>query len=380
MGSAYTARDIQVLEGIEAVRKRPGMYIGGTGINGLHHLLWEIVDNSADEAMNGHATTVTVTLHKSGDSVTVDDNGRGIPVGMHPTQKRSALEVILTTLHAGGKFDGNNYSSSGGLHGVGSSAVNALSSRLEARIRRGGKEWYQEYRKGRPKEPVAEVGPARGSGTRISFRPDPTIFDDIQFDPERIRRQLEIKSYLLKGVRFVFRDQVNKESYELQHDGGVADYLDAELRTNQIHRAHDSSFLLEKDNGVFVDLALAWTDATREKVLSYVNGIPTQDGGTHEQGLRDAMLKALRSFIESHELAPKNLSLTSDDLREGITAILSLRVREPQFQGQTKNRLNNPEVRGAVDSAVRPVLEQWLHHNRSQGELVLQLLSVMWSV
>jgi DNA gyrase subunit B/topoisomerase-4 subunit B len=370
--SSYGAADIQVLEGIDAVRKRPGMYIGGTGLDGLHHLLWEIVDNAADEVMNGHATSVGVTLHKSGDTLTVDDNGRGIPVGMHPKMKKSALEVILTTLHAGGKFDGSNYSSSGGLHGVGSSAVNALSSKLEARIRREGKEWVQHYRRGRPRAPVEAVGPARGTGTRITFTPDKSIFEDTTYDPERIRTRLEVKSYLHKGVRFVFRDQVNKVTHELRHDGGVIDYLDALVLMHEVRPVLEAPFTLEKANGIQIDLALTWTDAPRERVRSFVNGIPTRDGGTHEQGLKDALIKALRSFIDAHALAPRGMTLTAEDLREGLIAVLSLRVPEPQFQGQTKNRLNNPDVRGAVDSSVRAVLEQWLHDHRSQGEALVE--------
>jgi len=369
---AYTARDITVLEGIEAVRKRPGMYIGGTGADGLHHLLWEIVDNAADEALNGHASSVVVTLHKDGETVSVDDNGRGIPVDEHPTQKRSALEVILTTLHAGGKFGDGNYETSGGLHGVGSSAVNALSSRLEARIRRDGREWVQEYRKGRPKGPVEDAGPARGTGTKITFRPDPTIFEEVGFDADRILQQLEIKSYLLKGVRFVFRDQLNKTSHELRHEGGLSDWLRTLLTDEQLGHVLEQPFVIEREHpDVKLELALTWTDSPRERVMSFVNGIPTRDGGTHEQGLRDALVKALRSFVDTHGIAPRNLSLSAEDLREGLVAILSCHVREPQFQGQTKGRLNNPEIRAAVDGAVRPVLEQWLHENRSQGEAVI---------
>ena len=204
MSSNYTAKSIDVLEGIEAVRKRPGMYIGGTGSDGLHHLLWEIVDNSVDEAMNGHATFITVTLHSDGSTISVEDNGRGIPVDNHPKYNKSALEVILTTLHAGGKFSSTSYKTSGGLHGVGSSAVNALSINFEARVKRDGTEWQQQYRKGRPKAPVAEVGPARGTGTRITFTPDPSIFDDTQFDVARVRKRLEEKTFLNKGLKVVF--------------------------------------------------------------------------------------------------------------------------------------------------------------------------------
>ncbi len=369
---SYTARDIQILEGIEAVRKRPAMYIGGTGNDGLHHLVWEIVDNAADEAMNGFATKITVTLHKDSETVSVDDNGRGIPVDMHKKAGVSALEVIFTTLHAGGKFGSSSYEASGGLHGVGSSVVNALSTKLEARIRRDGKEWVQTYRKGRPNNPVTSTGPARGTGTRITFTPDPTIFEETLLDPELIRKHLEVKSFLNKGVRLVFRDQVNKVTHELFHEGGLADYLNVIIERAELSTVIDTRFLLDKANGIgHVDLAIGWTHGTREKVSSYVNGIPTKDGGTHEQGFRDGLVKAMRSFATTHDLTTRGVTLTADDLREGIVAVLSLRIPDPQFQGQTKGRLNNPEVRSGVDGIVRPALEQWLHDNRSQGEQIL---------
>lgn len=370
---SYDAKSIAVLEGLDPVRKRPGMYIGGTGIDGLHHLLWEIVDNAVDEAINGHANTIKVTLHADGTSASVEDNGRGIPVDEHPTQKRSALEVILTTLHAGGKFDGDSYKTSGGLHGVGSSVVNALSSSLEARIRRDGFEWVQRYRRGRPKGPVEQERPARGSGTRITFTPDPTIFEETQLDPDRIFRQLEVKSFLHKGLRIVFRDQVNGESHDLQHDGGIVDYLAAVIERDERQPLLEAPFVFERAGEDWrAELALQWTNSPRESVLSFVNGIPTKDGGTHEQGLRDGFVKAIRSFIETHNLGPRGLTITADDLREGTVAILSVFHHDPQFQGQTKDRLNNPEVRSAVDTAVRPVLEQWLHDNKSVGESIVE--------
>jgi DNA gyrase subunit B/topoisomerase-4 subunit B len=371
--SNYTAKDIAVLEGLEAVRKRPGMYIGGTGLNGLHHLLWEVVDNSVDEAMNGHASRITVTLNEDGKSCSVQDNGRGIPVDMHPTEKRSALEVILTTLHAGGKFSSEAYKTSGGLHGVGASVVNALSTRLEARVRRDGSEYMQTYRRGRPTDPVARVGTARGTGTTITFEPDDTIFDEVEFDPDRIREQLEVKTFLNRGLHIVFRDKLRDETHELRHDGGVRDYLSAVIQRASLADVLEQPFLLEREESTWkVDLALTWTELPRERVISYVNGIPTKDGGTHEQGLRDALVKAMRAFIETHDLAPRGVTITTDDLREGLMCVLSVLVGDPQFQGQTKDRLNNPEMRAAVDSTVRPVLEQWLHANMSQGERLVQ--------
>ncbi len=372
--STYSAKDIAVLEGLEAVRKRPGMYIGGTGLDGLHHLLWEIVDNSVDEVMNGHASRITVTLEPSARAVVVEDNGRGIPVDEHPKLKRSALEVILTVLHAGGKFGDGAYKTSGGLHGVGASVVNALSSRLEARVRRDGQEHAIAFKRGRAQGELTLRGPARGTGTWIRFEPDAEIFGDLEFHPQRIRAALETRTYLHRGLRIVFKDQVGDLTHDLHHEGGVVDYLAALMKDDGASAVLDAPFTLLREHdedGWRVDLALAWTDAPRERVISYVNGIPTRDGGTHEQGLRDALVKALRAFIDTHELTPRGLTLTADDLREGLLCVLSTYVREPQFQGQTKDRLNNPEMRAVVDGAVRPVLEQWLHANRSQGEALV---------
>jgi len=371
MGRRYTARDIDVLEGLEPVRKRPGMYVGGTGADGLHHLLWEIVDNAVDEAIAGYATRITVTLHPDGNTCTVDDNGRGIPVDIHPTQKRPALEVIFTTLHAGGKFKDGVYVTSGGLHGVGASVVNALSQRLEAHVKRDGREWLQTYRHGRPLTKVKDMGEARGTGTRITFTPDEQIFDDPTFDPERIREHLEVRSFLHRGLRLTFRDEVNHEKHVLQHDGGLVDYLDALLGRVDAPAVIDTPFVLERREDFRLDLALTWSEAPRETIRTYVNGIATSGGGTHEQGFRDGLVKALRSFLDTHNLAPRNLSLTADDLREGLVAVVSLYVEDPQFQGQTKERLNNPWVRSAIDGALRPVLEQWLHDNKSVGEAVV---------
>ncbi len=370
--TAYTAKDIAVLEGLDHVRKRPGMYIGGTGTDGLHHLLWEIVDNAVDEAMNGHADRITVTLDASGRSATVTDNGRGIPVDMHPVEKRSALEVVFTKLNAGGKFGGGAYSASGGLHGVGASVVNALSIRLEARVRRGGKEYVQVYKRGRPTGPVEEVGPFRGTGTVVTFEPDDAIFDDLEFNGERIRKSLQIKAFLNRGLRITFRDKVADRTDEFHHEGGTADFLAHVLQRDGLSGLIEQPLTLLRDGPPRFDIAFTWTESPREAVLSFVNGIPTPEGGTHEQGFRDAVVKALRAFIDTHGLTPRGVTLTAEDLREGLVAVLSVTVADPQFQGQTKEKLNNPEVRPALDSALRPVLEQWLHANTGQGEALVQ--------
>ena len=380
--SDYSAKDITVLEGLEAVRKRPGMYIGGTGKDGLHQLLWELVDNAVDEAINGYASRISVVLHKDGRAATVSDNGRGIPVDMHPKLGRSALEIILTTLHAGGKFDNSNYITSGGLHGVGSSVVNALSSSLMAFVYRDGKEWRQEYRRGKRRGPVREVGTARGSGTRIQFTPDEQIFGEVRFDPDLVREHLDIKAYLNPGLRILFRDEAQGASCELRHDGGIGDYLRQLLKSTERRALHEEPFLLtwkseaglapaSLRNCASMDIVIMWTDSSREQALSFVNGIPTRDGGTHEQGFRDAVGKAIRNYVDTHDKQPRGLTLTAEDIREGLVGILSLYLHEPQFQGQTKDRLNNPEVRGQVDGLLRPVLEQWLHQNGSYADAIV---------
>ncbi|MBL8138651.1 MAG: type IIA DNA topoisomerase subunit B [Acidobacteria bacterium] len=365
---SYTAKDIQVLEGLEPVRKRPGMYIGGVGSSGLHHLVWEILDNSIDEAMNGHASAIAVTLHEDGSSVTISDDGRGIPVDVHPKTKQSALEVIFTVLHAGGKFEQGNYKTAGGLHGVGASVVNALSRELLATVRRDGFQYEMRFRQGKPDGGLKKVGAARGSGTTVFFRPDPTIFPKVEFDPQIIRERLEVASYLHRGVKVAFDDQTTGTKHTFQHEEGLVDYLKKILTERASKPVHDAPFVLAKENGVRLEAVLQWTESTDEHVRSYVNGIPTASGGTHENGLRAGLGKAVRNFIDTHNLAPKGVTLTAEDIREGMTAVLSVFIAEPQFQGQTKDRLNNPEVASAVDGFVRPALEHWLNNNISIAE------------
>ena len=372
--ATYTAKDITVLEGLEPVRKRPGMYIGGVGSSGLHHLVWEILDNSIDEAMNGYASNITVTLHEDGASITITDDGRGIPVDKHPKTKKSAVEVIFTTLHAGGKFEAGNYKTAGGLHGVGASVVNALSKELVATIRRDGAEWELRFKQGHPVGALKKNGPARGSGTTVFFRPDTTIFPKVEFDTDVIKQRLEVSSYLHKGVKIVFDDEAKSEKHTFQHSEGLADYLKTILRERSATPVHDAPFTLFKDSdegSLRLDLALQWTQSTDEHVRSYVNGIPTGSGGTHENGFRAGLGKAVRNFIETHNLSPKGVTLTAEDIREGLVAVLSVFVAEPQFQGQTKDRLNNPELLSAVDSQVRPALEHWLNTNITVAESIV---------
>ena len=374
MATTYTAKDITVLEGLEPVRKRPGMYIGGVSSTGLHHLVWEILDNSIDEAMNGYASNIVVTLHEDGSSITVTDDGRGIPIDKHPKTKKSALEVIFTTLHAGGKFEAGNYKTAGGLHGVGASVVNALSKELVASVRRDGAQWEMRFRQGVATGPLKKTGPARGSGTTVFFRPDSTIFPKVEFDADVIRQRLEISSYLHKGVKIVFENEAAGSRDVFQHDEGLSDYLKKILAERAAVPVHEAQFTLARESdesGLRLDLALQWTQSTDEHVRSYVNGIPTGSGGTHENGFRAGLGKAMRNFIDTHNLSPKGVTLTAEDIREGLVAVLSVFVQEPQFQGQTKDRLNNPEVMSAVDSQVRPALEHWLNTNISVAESIV---------
>jgi DNA gyrase subunit B/topoisomerase-4 subunit B len=372
MASAnYTAKDITVLEGLEPVRKRPGMYIGGVGSAGLHHLVWEILDNSVDEAMNGHASNIWVTLHADGSSITIEDDGRGIPVDKHPATKKSALEVIFTVLHAGGKFEHGNYKTAGGLHGVGASVVNALSKELVATVKRDGAQWEMRFRQGKAVSGLKKLGSARGTGTSVYFHPDAAIFPKIEFDPEMIKQRLEVVSYLHKGVKVTFEDETSKAKYVFEHTEGIVDYLKKIVAERQARPVHEAPFVMTRDEGLRLDLVLQWTEATDEHLRSYVNGIPTGSGGTHENGLRSGIGKAVRNYIETHNLSPKGVTLAAEDIREGLTAVLSVFVQEPQFQGQTKDRLNNPELVSAIDGVVRPVLEHWLNHNATAAQAIV---------
>jgi DNA gyrase subunit B len=372
MASAnYTAKDITVLEGLEPVRKRPGMYIGGVGSAGLHHLVWEVLDNAVDEAMNGYASNIWVTLHADGSSITIEDDGRGIPVDKHPTTKKVALETVFTVLHAGGKFEHGNYKTAGGLHGVGASVVNALSKELIAHVKRDGALWEMRFKQGKPVSALKKVGPARGTGTKVYFHPDAAIFPKIEFDPAVIKERLEVATYLHKGLKVTFEDEGSKEKVVYEHSEGLVEYLKKIVVERGSKPVHDVAFVLTKDDVMRLDLVLQWTEATDEHLRSYVNGIPTGSGGTHENGFRAGLSKAVRNYIETHNLSPKGVTLVAEDIREGVTGVLSLFIQEPQFQGQTKDRLNNPELVSAVDGVVRPALEHWLNHNASVANAIV---------
>ncbi|RYZ09333.1 MAG: type IIA DNA topoisomerase subunit B [Myxococcales bacterium] len=371
MATKYTGDDIQVLEGLEPVRKRPGMYIGGVGSAGLHHLVWEIFDNSVDEAMNGHASEIVVTLHKDGQSVTVTDNGRGVPVDMNAKLKKPALEIVYTVLHAGGKFEQGNYKTSGGLHGVGASVVNALSSKLVVNVKRDGAEWQMEFKVGKATTKLQKVGPARGTGTSVFFKPDPTIFPRIDFSADTIRERLEIAAFLHRGLKVRFNDEPGGQKYEFAHPEGIVDYVRQLTKSTQRKPVHEPPFTIVKDGDTRIEATFLWTESTEEAVKSFVNGIPTGSGGTHENGLRAGIAKAVRNYIDTHNLQPRGVNITVEDIREGMLGVLSVFIAEPQFQGQTKDRLNNPEVQSWVDGAVRPALEQWLNSNRSVAEQIV---------
>jgi DNA gyrase subunit B/topoisomerase-4 subunit B len=373
--NSYTAKDITVLEGLEPVRKRPGMYIGGVDSAGLHHLVWELLDNAVDEAMNGYASRIEVRLHQDGATVTVSDNGRGIPVDIHPKFKKSALELILTTLHAGGKFEGLNYSHSGGLHGVGASVVTALSDQLVARVKRGGTEWQQTFSRGRATGKLKQLksnGELRGSGTTIRFHPDADIFPSIRLAPELIAERLEAKAYLHKGLSLIFHNEISGQTTRYQYKDGLKAYLAKLLSTDNKKAVIPEVFHLERSDDPVFECVLTWTESPDERLYTFVNGIPTPFGGTHENGLKAGIVKAVRNYLNVNDLLPKGLSLTAEDTREGMIAILSLYLKQPQFQGQTKEKLGNPEVSAQLDGLIRIGLENFLLQNRSQAEAIAQ--------
>ena len=368
----YTAADFQYLEGLEPVRKRPSMYIGGVDKAGLHHLVWEIIDNSVDEYINGFADEIKVTLHKSGDAISVTDNGRGIPVDVHPKHKIPGLELILTKLHTGAKFgDSDAYIRTGGLHGVGASVVNALSRKLVATIKRDGHEYQQTYKRGKPTTKIEQLRPFRGHGTDIYFEPDPEIFKTTYFDPDQIRQRLEDMSYVHSGLKIFFENEATKEFVQLSHPGGIPEFLARLVKETGCEPVTESAFSLARDNGEKMEVALHWTESTDEIFRSYANGIRTQDGGTHENGFKSAIVKAVRNFLETHDVKTKGVTISAEDIREGAVGIVSVFLREPQFQGQTKERLLNQEMSSAVDGWMRPALEAWLNNNRTAADQII---------
>jgi DNA gyrase subunit B len=377
----YGADNIQVLEGLEAVRKRPSMYIGDTGFKGLHHLIWEVVDNSIDEALAGHCDNIKVTINTD-NSILVEDNGRGIPTGMHTKEKRSALEVVMTVLHAGGKFDKDTYKVSGGLHGVGVSCVNALSTDLKVTVySRDGKIYQQEYKIGVPQYPVKEVGTTDRTGTSVLFKPDETIFTVTEYKYETVAGRLRELSFLNAGIRIELKDMRELDengaprSDDFFSEGGLREfvlYLDATrepLLAEPIYMEGDK-------NGVPVQVAMMYNTSYTENVVSYVNNINTIEGGTHVAGFRGALTRTLKNYADkSGALEKLKIDIAGDDFREGLTAVISVKVAEPQFEGQTKTKLGNGEVSGAVSSAMSDMLESWLEeHPREARQIVAKVI------
>jgi DNA gyrase subunit B len=335
-------------------------------------LLWEILDNSVDEAINGHASRIEVALDADHRGATVTDNGRGIPVDTHPKFKKSALELILTTLHAGGKFEGTSYQVAGGLHGVGASVVNALSSDLTATVWRGGKTYSQSYKRGKASAKLKRGGKTSKRGTSIHFRPDADIFGKREaFDSKRVAERLEAKTYLHRGLKIVFVDEKTGERQEFEHPGGIVDFLDKLVVERGKPAVHPEAFTAENESEPRLEVALRWTESTDELIRSYANGIPTESGGTHENGFKQGLSKAIRNHMDAQKLTPKGVKITAEDIREGLVALVSVYVEEPQFQGQTKDRLNNPEITAQIETSVRTAFEQWLLNNNTSAESII---------
>ncbi len=367
---SYTAKDITVLEGLDPVRKRPGMYIGGTSLDGLHHLIWEVVDNSIDEAMAGYCNNIEVIIHKD-SSVTVSDNGRGIPVEKHSVTKKSALETVLTTLHAGGKFDGVGYKVAGGLHGVGVSVVNALSSYLKAEVKRDGYEFEQEYAKGKPKTKVKKGERSQETGTTITFEPDPEIFDKIEFSWKKIIDHIRQQAYLTKNVRVKVIDEREIEDkpgkfpriLTFYFDGGIVSYL-KHLNDGE-NLIHETPFYMEREaDDIMVEIAMQYTDEIKGFEISFANNIYTPEGGTHLMGFKSALTRVINDYARKNDyIKGKEENLTGDDVREGLTVIISIKLRNPQFEGQTKAKLGNAEVRTVVQSLMHDAFTEFLEEH-----------------
>ncbi|MDQ7876927.1 DNA topoisomerase (ATP-hydrolyzing) subunit B [Microbacterium sp. QXD-8] len=389
--NAYGADDIQVLEGLEAVRKRPGMYIGSTGERGLHHLVYEIVDNSVDEALAGYCDTINVTILPDG-GIRCVDNGRGIPVGIHRSEGRSTVEVVLTVLHAGGKFGGGGYAVSGGLHGVGSSVVNALSTRLEVEVKREGYVWRQSYRDGgQPQAPLAKVEPTEETGTTIEFWPDDTIFESVHYDYDTLRTRFQQTAFLNKGLRITLADERPASAYVTDAEGGgseerqpfddfyyergLVDYVEYLNKVRHADVVNDEIIEIESEDTtrhISLELAMQWTTSYTENVFTFANTINTHEGGTHEEGFRAALTTLVNKYArDKNLLKEKDDNLTGDDIREGLTAVISVKLSEPQFEGQTKTKLGNTEAKSFVQKVVGDQLGDWLERNPVQAKRVI---------
>ena len=373
--NSYEAGNIQVLEGLEAVRKRPGMYIGSTGPRGLHHLVYEIVDNSVDEALAGYCDTIAVTITKDG-WIRVVDNGRGIPTGIHPTEGISTVQVVLTILHAGGKFGGGGYAVSGGLHGVGASVVNALSTSLKVAVARDGALWTQEYAIGVPLAPLAQTGKADHTGTTIEFLASPEIFETVEYDYETLRARFQQMTFLNKGLRISLTDERSGQSDSYFYERGLQDYVEYLNSAKKTEVVHDEIISFEsetKERNMSLEVAMQWTNAYTESVHTYANTINTHEGGTHEEGFRAALTGLVNRYArDKNLLKEKDENLTGDDCREGLTCVISVKLSEPQFEGQTKTKLGNTEAKSFVQKVVNEQLGDWFDRNPNQAKEIIR--------
>jgi len=366
----YDSTNIKILEGLEAVRKRPAMYIGGTGVAGLNHLVFELVDNSVDEAIAGYCSEVEVTIHIN-NSVTVSDNGRGIPVDIHPDKKISAAEVVMTVLHAGGKFDKDTYKVSAGLHGVGVSVVNALSNKLFLEIKREGQTYCQKYEKGKPLKPLEKTGKSETSGTKITFLPDDTIFTELSFGYDALSNRLRELSFLNKGLKIHFHDERNGKDNNFYYEGGIVSFLKHLSENKKVLHAEPIYIEREKEEGL-LELALMYNDGYNEEIFTFVNNVNTRDGGTHLSGFRSALTRTINSYAVQNKMLKNNdISLTGEDVREGLIAVLSIKIPEPQFEGQTKGKLGNTEVKGMVEQIVNEQLGKFLEEQPSIAKAIV---------
>ncbi len=366
----YGVEDIQILEGLEPVRKRPGMFIGSTDINGLHHLAWEAVDNAIDEVLAGYATEVNVIIQKDG-FLSVEDNGRGIPVEPHPQYHNiSTLTVVLTVLHAGGKFEKNAYKVSGGLHGVGISVTNALSEVLRVKVKRNGKIWFQEFKRGAPIGKAEIIGETDGTGTTVIFKPDSEIFETTEWSYSILSNRLRELAFLNKGVKIKLIDERTEKQEEFHYDGGISEFV--KYLTKGKDKISDIIYIEKEKNNVYVEVSLQYTSDFRETVFSFTNNINTHEGGTHLTGFKTALTRVLKGYAEKHNLVDTKVKLTNEDFKEGLTAIISIKVPEPQFEGQTKAKLGNSEVKGIVDSVVTERLNSYFEENPADAKSILR--------
>ncbi len=379
INTAYDENQIQVLEGLEAVRKRPGMYIGSTSIRGLHHLVYEIVDNSIDEALAGHCSEIQVTINED-NSVTVKDNGRGMPHGIHPKMGISTIDVIFTVLHAGGKFGGGGYKVSGGLHGVGASVVNALSKKLEVKVYDGEKVWYQHYKRGIPQGEVSEIGTTDVTGTEITFWADDEIFEETVYEFSTLLKRLREQAFLNGGIKIIFTDKREEEDVveTLHYDGGIKNFVsflynEKKQRKETLEAIHeDVIYVSSEKDGSMAEVALAWNTGYDEVLESFANNIPTTEGGTHETGFKSALTKVLLDYAKKYKHIKENEELTGDDVREGLIAVISVKLEEPQFEGQTKTKLGNSHMRTLVESMIKEKLADFLEENPIVGKSIIE--------